>query len=33
MVPFKAAGAVLLLGALLLAIKYALNFIAGNQRH
>jgi hypothetical protein len=33
MVPFKAARAVLLLGAVLLAIKYALNFIAWIRRH
>jgi hypothetical protein len=32
MVPFKAAGAVLLLGVLLLAIKYALNLIDKKRR-
>jgi hypothetical protein len=33
MVSFKTAGAVLLLGALLLAIKYTLNFIDRKGRH
>jgi hypothetical protein len=33
MVPFKAAGLVLPVGVLLLAIKYRLNFVNGNRRH
>jgi hypothetical protein len=33
MVPFKAAGLVLLVGVLLLAIKYGLNFVNKNRRH
>jgi hypothetical protein len=33
MVPFKAAGLVLLVGLLLLAIKYGLNFVNRNRRH
>ncbi len=32
MVPFKAAGLVVLLGALLLAIKYGLNFMDRKRR-
>jgi hypothetical protein len=33
MVPFKTAGLVLLVGVLLLAIKYGLNFVNKNRRH